>query len=645
MVQVLIPLPLLLISISLHIISLSYLHISIYLYLHLCQVTKYLTPPLPHPTPRYKEIVPVVVALRNPNMKPEHWFKVSETLNHAMDPDDERITLEGVLALGVMSHADAMVTVSTEATQEAHLLGMLNKIKDKWNAVDFAINPYKDTRDVFVLGGVEDVVTTLEDSMMTMMTITSSRFVSGIRDHVDRMESDLRLFSDTLDQWLEVQKTWVYLEPIFQSNDIRQQLPQESRKFAQVDLQFKEIMRHARERPSALQAGTTPGWLEKLSKCNEMLEEIEKNLETYLEQKKMAFPRFYFLSNNDLLEILSQGKEPQAVQPHLQKCFDGIARLVFGDQRQSPDIHAMVSAEGEEVALGNSLKARNNVEQWLGQVEKDMKATVRRLAKHAWTTYAESPRPTWVLAHPAQLVLSVSNVYWCHAVESCFDSPRPPADLELLHRSNVRQLSELTALVRGDLSKLERKILVSLITVDVHNRDIVEELFKSNVERASEFRWQMQLRYYFDRDADDLVIKQVNAAFTYGYEYLGAQPRLVVTPMTDRCYMTLTGALHLTLGGAPAGPAGTGKTETTKDLGKCLGVQCVVFNCGDDLNHRFMETFLCGLCQCGAWACLDEFNRIDIEVRGGGEIDIVNYYRIVHVFDSKYNRHSSTALR
>ena len=266
------------------------------------------------------------------------------------------------------------------------------------------------------------------------------------------------------------------------------------------------------------------------------------------------------------------------------------------------------------------------MEFWLNKLEAKMKSTLKEIleiAKGVSDNYmeGEKTRDQWIMDYPAQISLLTTQIIWTEEVGRAFEDLESGIETPMKDylKICIERITVLIGKVRGDLTDLDRTKVITVITIDVHERDIVERFVNMKIQEASNFQWQSQLKFYWKAeegkgDQKKCIAKINDWSLQYNYEYVGNCGRLVVTPLTDRCYITLTQALNLTMGGAPAGPAGTGKTETVKDLGRCLGIPVMVFNCSEQMTYHSLAQIFMGLTQTGAWGCFDEFNRIAIEV-------------------------------
>jgi dynein heavy chain len=579
----------------------------------------------------FMQYLPLISSLASPALEERHWEHLSAKISTKLgkevkiEGDNEELTLQQLVDMGLATEIELLQSVCVGAEKEHSLKKNMETMKEEWGSVEILVNAYKET-GTHLIGGIDEIITLLDDHLVKVQTMRGSPFIKPIEAECKEWEQKLQYAQALLDEWSGCQRTWMYLEPIFGSDDIMRQMPTEARRFKSVDALWRKNMTVTVEEPGFMQAADRKGLLEKFQQANVKLEEISKGLSTYLEQKRLVFPRFFFLSNEELLEILSQSKEPRAVQPHLGKCFEGASKVKFESDLK---ISQMISPEGEKVDLKSpvdpeSKSNRGNVEKWLLEFQISQWDAIKDHMTRSIAAYAEpgKKRTEWLTEWPAQVVLGVSQVYWTQDVTRLIIDGGSKALKGFVEELNA-QLSDIVTLVRGGLSKLERKTIGALVVIDVHAKDTIVMMVEEGVEQINDFKWQSQLRYYWEEDPQPkekgappltLLARIVNATVRYGYEYLGNSMRLVITALTDRCYRTMMGAVGLGYGGAPEGPAGTGKTETVKDLSKAIAIQCVVYNCSDQLDYLAMAKFFKGLAGAGSWCCFDEFNRITVDV-------------------------------
>uniref|UniRef100_A0A8C9ZTH7 Dynein, axonemal, heavy polypeptide 9 like n=1 Tax=Sander lucioperca TaxID=283035 RepID=A0A8C9ZTH7_SANLU len=559
--------------------------------------------------------------LQNSAVRERHWQQLMNTTGVSEFVMGEGTTLGDLLELQLHRVEDEVKNIVDKAVKEMAIEKVLAEITQTWSVMYLSYETHTSTGTP-LLKADENLIETLEDNQVQLQNILMSKYVEYFQAEVSGWQRKLMVADLVISSWMSVQRTWAHLNSIFtNSHDIRCQLANDAERFQGIHTDFQPLAEDA----NMVEVTNQPGFLENLETLQQRLSVCEKALAEYLETKRLTFPRFYFVSASDLLEIVSKGTQPKQVTRHLLKLFDNIADLRFkdsdrgggGEEEGEAVAIGMYSREGEYVQFSEPCVCEGQAECWLSALESTMRCTVRKEIQEAVCAYEDKPRDQWLFDYPAQVGLTGSQVWWATDVGIAFERVEEGFETALKdynRKQVITQLNSLIHMLLGDLTPGDRQKIMTVCTIDVHARDVVASLITQKVTTGQAFAWLSQLRHRWDDETRHCYVNICDAQFQFSYEYLGNTNRLVITPLTDRCYITLTQSLHLTMSGAPSGPAGTGKTETTKDLGRSLGIMVYVFNCSEQMDYKSIGNIYKGLAQTGVWGCFDEFNRISVEV-------------------------------
>lgn len=300
-----------------------------------------------------------------------------------------------------MFEEDVKITVD-KAVKEMAMEKTLSDITNVWNNMEFEYETHQRS-NLKLLKVSEELIETLEENQVQIQNMSTSKYIGYFETEFINWRMKLSNADQIVNIWSEVQRKWSYLESIFtQSEDIRKQLPDDSKRFDEIDQNFRVILSELTQSKNVMVVTNQCGLYERIEINLSGLVLCEKALNNYLETKRLAYPRFYFVSPADLLDILSHGTEPKIVGRHLTKLYDSIMKLNYSEGTKTAV--GMYSKENEEyVEFCTECHCTGNVEVWLNKVTNAMRSTLHKLFSTAVVEYEDKIRETWIFDWPAQV--------------------------------------------------------------------------------------------------------------------------------------------------------------------------------------------------------------------------------------------------
>lgn len=554
----------------------------------------------------YRTVMPTLTMLQSDSLSDKHWAIIFN--NIGLPPK----SYHDIKLLDVLKHADKLSESTNEIKVIVHQAYSEQIVRqaitelEQWGVVaNLKLFTHVDSRGdtLMLVKDFQEALNKIGDNQCLLQSAKNTAAIDSFADQIELWETKLNILSFILNNLSQIQKKWIYLEPIFTNGTLRSG----DTSFQRIDKDFRYIMRDIGSNPKVISLCKINNVQMIIESLLNQLQHCQNTLTTYMTGKRDLFPRFYFLSDDDLLEILGQSSKENILQKHIAKLFPGVNKLELLVSDKTTKIKSIKSAENDNIPLLNQISTSEPVETWLNTLDYEIKNTLKHLIKLCYQRNEMNIEA--IEKFPMQVLCLINSVSFTTKLEKSITTMTLPTMLTNLKND----ISSFSMLLQKTVNPLTQLKIRSLLFDMVHHVTTVEYLIKHNVTNLNDWHWLQQIKFHYNVRTEGITIKVVSAEFEYSYEFLGNYNKLVYTTLTHNCYLTLTQAMYLGLGGNPFGPAGTGKTECVKSLGAMMGRMVLVFNCNENIDTSAMSLILTGISRCGAWACFDEFNRLQEE--------------------------------
>ncbi|XP_075119220.1 uncharacterized protein LOC142194092 [Leptodactylus fuscus] len=556
--------------------------------------------------------------------------------------------------------------------------------------------------EVLLMKNTDSILEELEHHQLLLRSVQPYAEAGSFIDDVTKWQKKLQVIEATIRLWLSVQTKWTQMEEVFSTLAFRVAMPREANLFADVHHHFCQLMKSVEDNPNILQNCTRRGLQSLLEILNYKLERCQRTVRLHVEQKRQLFPRFFFLSLEDTLNIICYGYDLNVISEYIVKIFKHVQSLIY--QTNSKDRHQIFGVRsflGEELHLTKPLECSGPVESWLPQLVNSIKESLQH---HLWAAMENSNgvitrrkeihsagarrvvinktvseeeataekrnmsastkeenlsiKPEgdecqeskhWVLNTLSDVAYLYTQIKFCQEYNGCKDLSKgtvqaclkiltegiehaakilneiPQKDIQLpskrtskaetkgngqgkdLNIGREEEEEEDVIAFKPSLSARDVLNLTNHTLLLLYQRDVMKEM---QSESASVWKQSLMLCYKHDDNTKDVIVKIGDSNVEYGFEYQGSAERMFITPLTERIFLSVMGAVSAGTDVMCVGPQACGKKSTIQELSFALGKPLYSFHCTGSSDQNILKDICKGLASSGAWVCMNRVEQL-----------------------------------